>query len=460
MVPPGDVEALAAQMEIELDRGTPSDADRSAHHEWVVQRYSMDVTAARYEEVLSRCASASRASPTGPRRGSSPSGQGRGESSDIAEGQRILMLASHPGAPGPVPRLTGALVDAVRDHGWPVEMRTWGRRPGEDDLLQRAVGRARDIQVSRATLGSLRPNVLLVVTAHDWPALLRDLPLLLLTRRQGLTRVVLFHGSNAQRLRRRRDPLRLATALLAKQADGVLVLSSEEADQWAAEFPRTPAFVVRNVFVPPSTTEARAQATEPSRRSVPVVLFVGRVLRQKGVFTLLDAFQRLQSRAEVSLRIVGDGEDLEALRTEVAARHLEGSVTLDGRLEGSDLIRAYESAEVLALPTMWPEGFPTVLLEAMWAGVPIVTTRSRGAADTLRDGTNALFAPPENPEELAKAIETLLSDAGLAQRMRAANHRLLAEFAAEPVSARYLTVLRWLTLGSGDIPSRNVREEA
>jgi len=74
---------------------------------------------------------------------------------------------------------------------------------------------------------------------------------------------------------------------------------------------------------------------------------------------------------KVSMRVVGSGDDLEELRAEVLKRGLDNTVTMDGRLEGERLCQAYHSASVFVFPTSWPEGFPTDLLEAMWAGAPL-----------------------------------------------------------------------------------------
>jgi glycosyltransferase involved in cell wall biosynthesis len=283
-----------------------------------------------------------------------------------------------------------------------------------------------------------------VKTAHDWPALLRDIPLLALTRHKARVRVVQFHGSNVHLLGEpRRILLRLATRVLAAEVDAILVLSQEEARIWRRFFPSTPVHVVRNVFVPPMAVDLPPEERrEPECGKPPTVLYVGRILRAKGVFQVVDAVAALHGRMNLRARIVGSGRDLAALRSYVHQRGLAEVILLDGRLEGSALVAAYRQAALFAFPTSWPEGFPTVLLEAMWAGLPIVTTHTRGAADVLREGENALFVPPRDANVLATAIEKLIVDSKLARRMTLNNRALLRNFDASIVAEEYLAVLQ------------------
>jgi glycosyltransferase involved in cell wall biosynthesis len=112
-----------------------------------------------------------------------------------------------------------------------------------------------------------------------------------------------------------------------------------------------------------------------------------------------------------------------------------------GHLSGDALWREYSDADVFALPTRWPEGFPTVLAEAMDAGLPIVTTPIRGAADHLVPGEHALFVEPGDVSRLADALITLLEDPDLRERMGSANQRRLGLFEPSAVAADYLQAL-------------------
>ena len=111
-----------------------------------------------------------------------------------------------------------------------------------------------------------------------------------------------------------------------------------------------------------------------------------------------------------------------------------------GYLSGEALKQAYSSASIFVLPS-WSEGFATVFAEAMDAGLPIVTTRIRGAADHLIDGENVLFIEPRDVTALASALRTLVEDSDLRARMGSANHERVHMFDPEVVAAEYRGVL-------------------
>ena len=114
-------------------------------------------------------------------------------------------------------------------------------------------------------------------------------------------------------------------------------------------------------------------------------------------------------------------------------------------------------SQALLLPTCWAEGFPTVLAEAMSFGLPIVTTRARGAADHLEPDINALFVPAEDPAAIAAAVARLAARPAEAAAMGAANLEAVAAFAPERVAPEYLAALSGLWAAAGaDVPVPSV----
>jgi glycosyltransferase involved in cell wall biosynthesis len=285
---------------------------------------------------------------------------------------------------------------------------------------------------------------MVIKTAHDWLTLTRDIALLLVTRHLCPRVVVQFHGSQAGRLT---DPnqrlFRLASAWLVWLSDGVMVLSLEEQRQWQAFCASREIHVVSNPFVaPPSREAGGALPPHGLPAGVPVVLFVGRLIPEKGVLVLLDAFARLRRTITSHLVVVGEGPQAGEARARASALGVDTSVTFTGYIEGERLASAYHEATVLALPTTWSEGFPTVITEAMHAGLPIVTTRRRGMADHLHEDVNALFVPPDDPAALAAALDRVLGDPALRARMERANREKIREFLPPAVAERYMDVLR------------------
>jgi 2-polyprenyl-3-methyl-5-hydroxy-6-metoxy-1,4-benzoquinol methylase len=119
-----------------------------------------------------------------------------------------------------------------------------------------------------------------------------------------------------------------------------------------------------------------------------------------------------------------------------------------GEIDHGRLRELYETSDVFVLPTYWVEGFPTVISEAMNAGLPIVTTRMRGMADHLHEDENALFVAPRAPEELGLTVERLLRDPELRARMGRANQEKVKLFAPEQAAAVYRAALTEIASGA------------
>ncbi len=351
---------------------------------------------------------------------------------------RIFMLVPHPTARGPIARHTAHLVAGLRSLGCTVVTHPWGRRTEDESLVRKVVQRAQDTLSVRRALGTGDFDVTVVKTAHDWQTLIRDLAVLLAIRRRSRRVVLQLHGSHAGDLvEPGHHVFKRATAAVVALVDGLLVLSTEEQRQWQAFRRRPPVFTVKNPYVSAFTP---ATNTDRSPGPVPQVLFVGRLIAEKGVFELLDAFAEVVEQVNSELVLVGSGDQEQELRHRINRLGLTGKVTLGGYRSGSALEACYRAASVFALPS-WSEGFPTVLAEAMDAGLPIVTTRIRGAADHLIAGENALFVEPRDTRGLSAALTTLLRDEDLRARMGSANSRRIRIFDPERVAAEYLEVL-------------------
>ncbi len=180
---------------------------------------------------------------------------------------------------------------------------------------------------------------------------------------------------------------------------------------------------VDNTFFATRGENTRAHATElreklklPSR----FILFVGRLVPIKGVFDLLEAYAKLESslRSQVGLVFAGDGVSREDL-VQQAQRIHPGTVCFPGFAHREDLARLYALAEVLVLPSH-SEAWGLVVNEAMACGLPIIVSNVAGCwADLVGEGWNGCVVPPQDSEKLSLAIDSVVRDAELRQRMSA-----------------------------------------
>jgi glycosyltransferase involved in cell wall biosynthesis len=152
-------------------------------------------------------------------------------------------------------------------------------------------------------------------------------------------------------------------------------------------------------------------------RSAEVIIFVGRLTRQKGVLTLLKAVPLvLQERPRARFVLVGprDSEGPFAVNQALLERHAPFVLSLGPRRDVPALLGM---ADVFAFPTEYREGVPRALLEAGLAGLPMVATAAPGCRDVVRESWNGYLVPPRDPRALATRIVELLRDPASAKTM-------------------------------------------
>jgi glycosyltransferase involved in cell wall biosynthesis len=160
----------------------------------------------------------------------------------------------------------------------------------------------------------------------------------------------------------------------------------------------------------------------------PRVLFVGVLEHYKGVDGLARAWRVLARRLPAaSLHVVGQGSRARVVRR--LLRDFPGRVEWSPALRPSDVARALDEARTLVLPSR-SEGMGRVLVEAFCRARPVVATRVGGIPDVVEEGSSGLLVPPRDPYALAEALERVLTDDALAERLaagaRAAAERWLA----------------------------------
>lgn len=173
---------------------------------------------------------------------------------------------------------------------------------------------------------------------------------------------------------------------------------------------------------------ARAAGSGPATAPVRL-LFVGRLVPEKGVLVLLHALATLRDRGVgIETVLVGDGPYRDEL--ERAARHLgvEGQIRFTGALTGARVAPLYREADVFCLPS-FAEGLPVVLMEAMANELPVVTSRIAGIAELVDEGVNGVLLPPGRDDVLADALGRLSADPELRARWgRAGRERVLRDY--------------------------------
>ncbi len=181
-------------------------------------------------------------------------------------------------------------------------------------------------------------------------------------------------------------------------------------------------------------------STRNSELHKPVrLLSVGRLDPEKGLYFLVRAVDELvkEKRLDIVLQMVGKGykgEEERRLHQEVEKRQLSGRIRFPGYVPfGPKLFAIYRQSDIFILPSLTGEGVPQTIFEAMACGTPIVATRVAGIPHVIRDEENGLLIDPASPTEIASAVERLVMDDELRNRLAkngfatARNHTLEVE---------------------------------
>lgn len=283
---------------------------------------------------------------------------------------------------------------------------------------------------------SFRPDLVYLKATSD-TGFVRDTALMAVARLFGRPVVCHLHGRPMGRLfaltgfwtRRVAEAMRLATV--------TIVLSPGLKRIFSGMFPGQPLVVLPNVV------DVAKIAPPPDRRAEGAVriLFVGRISRDKGAWDLVEIARLLALRTtDFVVHLVGIAESADeevAIRKRVAECGLTERLVFHGYRSGAEKAQLFAEADLFVLPT-YAEIFPNVLLEAMAAGLPIVTTDVPVIPEMIQDGVQGLVRKPGDIDGFAEALHTFVTDAARRRRVGDANRAEAETRYDVPVAVRTL----------------------
>jgi len=221
--------------------------------------------------------------------------------------------------------------------------------------------------------------------------------------------------------------------------DRDVLLSARALDKWKAK-------TIRGSGVDLSLYQAL-----PEPAGLPVVCFAARLLRDKGVCEYVDAVRLLRGRGvQAAFRLVGDpdpGNPTSISVEEIETWRQEGLMEVLGFRK--DIAGLFADSHLVVLPS-YREGLPKVLVEAAACARAVVTTDVPGCRDAIDPGETGLLVPVKDVTALADAMQKLIDDGALRQKMGAAGRALAErEFAIEKISQQHLDIYAELERNSG-----------
>jgi glycosyltransferase involved in cell wall biosynthesis len=228
------------------------------------------------------------------------------------------------------------------------------------------------------------------------------------------------------------DP-RLRNATLdwkLRHAARVFAVSNFARDLLRARLPEVGRERICTAYVGIPTALFRAEPP-PSDRDGVQLLCVARFQEKKGIDTLLDACALLRDRGvSFRLELIGDGPLRADLEAQVARLDLGRHVTLPGPRSQEEVARAMKACHLVVMPcrrdrTGDMDGIPTVFMEALATGRPVVSCAVSGVPELVRDGETGMLVPPDDPHALAGAVERLAADPAVRARLGAQGRALV-----------------------------------
>jgi len=185
------------------------------------------------------------------------------------------------------------------------------------------------------------------------------------------------------------------------------------------------------------------------RTGFPVVLSVARLIEKKGLGDLICACHILRQRGRAfRVEIIGKGPLRRALEARATELGIRDRVKFLGPQPQEFVRQAYERAAIFALPCVVTaggdrDGIPTVLLEAMASGVPVVSTTVSGIPELVESGCDGLLVPPGNPAMLADALDQILLDPNLGANLaRAGRAKVSQRFSVDSSAAQLVRLFQ------------------
>lgn len=148
------------------------------------------------------------------------------------------------------------------------------------------------------------------------------------------------------------------------------------------------------------------------------ILFVGRLTKEKGVYVLLHSLKRIISQIkDIQLTIVGDGPEKERVLEYIHTQNLKNYVQIKTAVEHGEIALYYNHASVVVVPSIYADNLPTVCIEALSVGRPIVGSRAGGIPELIDEGKTGYLSEMGSADDLARKVVELLSQKNIMESM-------------------------------------------
>jgi glycosyltransferase involved in cell wall biosynthesis len=276
---------------------------------------------------------------------------------------------------------------------------------------------------ARILATSKKPRVVSIHTAHD-TSFYRKFSYLAICRLFRVPAVLHIHPEGFVNFSQQGNFFRrFMIRISGNVAEQIVVLSESIRDSLRIVFPADKIHVLNN----PVDLDTFTVEPAPPKSERPRILFLGWIIREKGVYDLANAIPSVLSKFPDALFTFAGNKEIVRLKQLLARLGLEKSSEVLGWVDGRDKINLLRTSWILALPS-YAEGVPNVVLEAMASSLPIVTTPVGGLPDILKNEQTALFVEPGDVGAISDAILKLLTDREFSNALASAAFQRAVDF--------------------------------
>jgi glycosyltransferase involved in cell wall biosynthesis len=319
-------------------------------------------------------------------------------------------------------------MEGLRALGYTCDQFFYGAKEGMSSKRARLLTIFKNAQNLIKTARLFKPDIIYLNSRLELLAGMRDSVTIALFRASYRSKVIFLiksHGSDMEIFKSKSIAVnKFMLPFLKKSVSAWLFLSTEERNTiiQAGYLPAGKVFTTKNI-VRNSQFKAdnnfRIQYQIPSDHKI--LLFVGRLIKQKGIYEVINAFIIIRELHDTTLIIVGDGAEFKNIKKLARLLGIDKQIIFTGFVPEQDTMPFYANSDLLLFPTYFPEGFPMALFNAIAAGLCVVTTPIRAAIDFLSEPENCLWVEPKNSIDVADKVNKLLRSTPLMRTMSAFN---------------------------------------
>ena len=277
------------------------------------------------------------------------------------------------------------------------------------------------------SLALWKPNLCYITITSKGPAFYKDTLLVILSKLFGIKLLYHFHNKGVSA---RQDKFldNLLYQFVFRNTNVILLSKYLYADIQKYVKEEQVYYCPNGIPVIPDMNFELLSSNRKAK-AVPEILFLSNMMKEKGVYTLLEACKILHNTGVTFIiHFIGSWIDINKndFNTFVLFNNLQENVFYGGAKYDDEKFRCFESADIFVFPTYYNnEAFSLVILEAMQCGLPVISTREGGIPDIVDDGITGYFVNKNDPKDLADKIEFLIYNPFLRKKMGAAGKKKL-----------------------------------